>query len=186
MDFEIKSQVTELKAVQEGKNFYIEGLASKFNIKDSYNDIVLAGAFLKTLVNDFKRIRFCWQHEMDDVIGKIIEAKEIATGLFFRAKVSNTTLGKDVIILVQDEAINEISFQYKVKDYYIENDIRYITEVELIEISIVTRAANPQATITSTEIKSEKKEIKDYTNVELVALKKEVDTEYNKRIINLI
>lgn len=198
MDYEIK-RAQEVKAVREDSNLFIEGYASVFGVVDSYNDIVVKGAFTNTLINDAKRVKFCWQHNMDDVIGKIIEMREDDRGLWFRAKISNTSKGKDVAILVEDDALDEVSFAYRTKKYLMdeETDIRKLLEVELIEISLVTRAANPEAVITGTEKKSEEEKLAEavetiFSKVEnlsdddLVRLKVKIDNDYTKRILKLI
>ena len=46
---EFKSQYFEVKAVAEGKNMYVEGYAAIFGNEDSYNDIIVQGAFTKTI-----------------------------------------------------------------------------------------------------------------------------------------
>lgn len=198
MDYEIK-RAQEVKAVREDSNLFIEGYASVFGVVDSYNDIVVKGAFTNTLINDAKRVKFCWQHNMDDVIGKIIEMREDDRGLWFKAKISNTSKGKDVAILVEDNALDEVSFAYRTKKYLMdeETDIRKLLEVELIEISLVTRAANPEAVITGTEKKSEEEKLAEavetiFSKVEnisdddLVRLKVKIDNDYTKRILKLI
>lgn len=198
MDYEIK-RAQEVKAVREDSNLFIEGYASVFGVVDSYNDIVVQGAFTNTLINDAKRVKFCWQHNMDDVIGKIIEMREDDRGLWFKAKISNTSKGKDVAILVEDNALDEVSFAYRTKKYLMdeETDIRKLLEVELIEISLVTRAANPEAVITGTEKKSEEEKLAEavetiFSKVEnlsdddLVRLKVKIDNDYTKRILKLI
>jgi len=198
MDYEIK-RAQEVKAVREDSNLFIEGYASVFGVVDSYNDIVVQGAFTNTLMNDAKRVKFCWQHNMDDVIGKIIEMREDDRGLWFKAKISNTSKGKDVAILVEDNALDEVSFAYRTKKYLMdeETDIRKLLEVELIEISLVTRAANPQAVITGTEKKSEEEKLAEAVEIifskvenlsddDLVRLKVKIDNDYTKRILKLI
>ena len=191
MDLEYKSGNFEVK--KEGENLYIEGYAATFGVKDSYNDIINLGAFSTTLTTDRKRIRLCYQHDLDKVIGKIIDIKEDNVGLWFKAKVSNTGLGKDVSILVEDEAINEMSIGYrtKVSTWDDVNEIRYLVEVELAEISIVTRAANKEAVITSTEKKDDSFEVKDIdfekiSNERLQDLKKSIDKEFYKRILKRV
>lgn len=188
MEREFKNLNIELKSVQEGKNLFIEGYAAVFGNLDSYRDIIQLGAFAKTITgSNGKRIRFCYQHDFDKVIGKIVELREDTNGLYFKAKISNTTLGKDVAELVMDEALNEISIGYRtmLSEYNEVTDERKLMEVELYEISIVTRAANEEATIQSTEVKSEKK-ADELTDDELIQKKKEIDTEINKRILNKI
>lgn len=189
---EIKLEALELKAVEEGKNLYIEGYASVFGVVDTYNDIIVKGAFLNTIQGkNFKRIKFCYQHEFTEVIGKIVELREDEVGLWFKAKLSNTTKGKDVGVLVSDEAIGEISIGYRSVQYDVDNatGIRTLSEVELYEISLVSRAANSEALITSTEIKSEvekPKEVQDLTDDELLDKKKELEQEIQNRILNKV
>jgi len=74
MIMEFKSQYFEVKAVAEGKNMYVEGYAAIFGNEDSYNDIIVQGAFTKTIQGrEGKRIKLCLQHDLDDVVGKIEE-----------------------------------------------------------------------------------------------------------------
>lgn len=186
-ELEYKSGSFEVK--REDGNLYIEGYAATFGVKDSYNDIINVGAFANTLAIDRKRIRLCYQHDMDKVLGKIIDIKEDATGLWFKAKISNTGLGKDVSILIEDEAVNEMSIGYrtKVSTWDDVNEVRYLVEVELAEISVVTRAANKEAVITSTEVKSEDMakslKVSELTNSGLQELKQNIDKEYYSRIL---
>ena len=186
----------EVKAIEQGKNLFIEGYASVFGVLDSYEDIVEKGAFTNTIQGkNFKRIAFCYQHEFSTVIGKIIELKEDEVGLWFKAKISNTNLGRDLVELISDGAISEISIGYrtKVSEMNTDTNVRMIKEVELYEISLVTRAANSEAFITQTEVKNEplndkpsEKPIEDYTNDELLSKRQDIEKEISKRIINLV
>lgn len=186
----------EVKAIEQGKNLFIEGYASVFGVLDSYEDIVEKGAFTNTIQGkNFKRIAFCYQHEFSTVIGKIIELREDEVGLWFKAKISNTNLGRDLVELISDGAISEISIGYrtKVSEMNTDTNVRMIKEVELYEISLVTRAANSEAFITQTEVKNEplndkpsEKPIEDYTNDELLSKRQDIEKEISKRIINLV
>lgn len=182
-NFEKKSIAYECKFVQDGQNLYIEGYASVFGNIDSYNDIVIKGAF-----NPDRRVKLCYQHDFDRVIGKIEELREDERGLWFRAKISNTTLGKDVAILILDEAIDEISIGYRVLDWSDKDGIRILEKLYLYEISIVTRAANEQTTITSSEKKEEedKEDISTLTDEQLVEKQQEINNEIIKRTFEKI
>lgn len=189
MDLEQKSQILEFKAVEEKGNLYIEAYALTFNVEDAYKDIILPGASIKTISGaSGKRIKFCLQHDIEDVIGKIEELKEDGTGLWMRAKISNTTKGKDTAILINDGAINELSIGFRtiLSEINETTGIRYLKEIELYEVSLVTRAANPNAKIVSTEVKSEQRDVKDLSDTELLELKSKVQKEYTKRIFKLI
>lgn len=160
---EIKSFTNEGMSVKsEGSNLYIEGYGAVYGNVDSYKDIVQAGAFDAFLASeDAKRVKFCYCHSMREVIGKVEEMKSDEKGLWFRVKISNTTLGRDVATLIEDEALTEFSIGYKTEDsIYKDDGVRLLTKLKLYEISVVSRAANPKATLTSTERKEEQPEKK--------------------------
>lgn len=183
-DMEYKSNIREIKAIQEGKNLFIEGYAAVFGNKDSYGDIIVPGAFAETISGaNGKRIKLCYQHDFDDIIGKIIELREDEKGLFMKAKISNTTMGKDIAELIQDGAIDEFSIGYSAVSWEITEEARLLKEVKLYEISLVGRAANVEAVLTSTEVKKEK-EIVELTDEEIMQKKAELEKEIERRIFN--
>ena len=151
---------SEVKVERQDTNLYIEGYGAYFGNVDSYGDIIRAGAFAPFLASeDAKRVKLCWQHNFDDVIGVIEEMREDERGLWFKAKISNTTLGKDAATLIEDGALNEFSIGYGVKAAEYPTDqpgvSRVLTDVYLYEISLVSRAANPKATLEDAERKGE-------------------------------
>ncbi|NCB02521.1 MAG: HK97 family phage prohead protease [Spirochaetia bacterium] len=183
---EFKRQEIEIKAIQEGKNLFVEGYAAIFGNVDSYGDVIIPGACRVTISGaEGKRIKLCYQHNIGNVVGKIIELKEDDRGLWFKAKISNTTLGKDLVELINDEAINELSIGYNATEWDInaEQGVRYLREIKLYEISFVSRAANNEATITTTEVKQER-EANEMTDEELLAKKAEIEREIESRIFN--
>lgn len=192
--------IESIEVKQEETHLYVEGYAAIYGNIDSYNDIVQRGAFDNYLnTPDVKRCKFCFNHNINEVIGVIEDIKADEKGLWFRAKVSNTTLGRDVAELIADKALSEFSIGYKtVKSNYKDDGVRVLTELYLYEISVVSRAANPQAVVTETERKDEDMEDKelslqemDYTQLkaeleEIESRKAEVLAEIDARIINAI
>src|SRR3990172_12417972 len=63
----------------------VEGYANVFGVKDLVGDIVHPGAFAKTLVERGGEIKFLWQHDVAEPIGRMLEMHEDAHGLFFKA-----------------------------------------------------------------------------------------------------
>ena len=152
---------TEVKVEKTDTNLYIEGYGAYFGNVDSYGDVINAGAFKSFLASeDAQRVKLCWQHNFDDVLGVIEEMSEDERGLRFRAKISNTTLGRDAATLIEDGALNEFSIGYGVKAAEYPDDRasgidRIITDIYLYEISLVSRAANPKATLEGAERKDD-------------------------------
>ena len=144
----------ELESADESTGEF-SGYAAVFGNRDSGNDIIEKGAFAKTIVEDFHRIKIlalhndCWLP-----VGKPIELREDDRGLFIRGKISDTSMGRDIRTLLKDGVLSELSIGYDAIDfdYDSKTDTRHLRRIKLWEVSIVTWAMNEQARID--EVKS--------------------------------
>ncbi len=144
----------ELESADESTGEF-SGYAAVFGNRDSGNDIIERGAFAKTIVEDFHRIKILALHNDSWLpVGKPIELREDDRGLFIRGKISDTTLGRDIRTLLKDGVLSELSIGYDAIefDYDSKQDTRHLREIKLWEVSIVTWAMNDQARIE--EVKS--------------------------------
>lgn len=166
-----------LSIKSEGSNLYLEGYAAVYGNVDSCKDIIQAGAFDMFLASEgAKRVKFCYSHSMSQVIGVVEQMKSDEKGLWFRAKLSNTTLGKDVAVLIEDGALSEFSIGYKTENsFYKDDGVRVLTQLSLYEISVVSRAANPKAVLTETERKKEQEVKPDIKEMSYAQLKSELE-----------
>ena len=162
-DVEVKSAVMERKSIDfEIKNaqedddyFYFEGHASTFNDVDQAGDVMVKGSFKRTL-KDFSPTgtqnerAVLWQHDMGNVIGKAT-LKEDDTGLHFMAKLpkEDSFVSGRVIPQLKNGSISTMSFGFRTLEKHYKEQKRYITDVELFEISVVTIPCNMNAKITS-------------------------------------
>lgn len=129
------------------KNSVVKGYGSYFDNKDSDNDIIRRGAYQKTIQENGHRVKYLYQHNMMQPIGKMKELYEDDKGLVFVAEVPKTSLGKDVIELMKAGVITENSVGILPINKEDKGEYREIQEVKLFEISAVTLAANDQAKI---------------------------------------
>lgn len=129
----------------------VMGYASAFNNRDHDGDIVRPGAFKRTIAargpEGANKIKFLYQHWTDKILGKPSVLKEDEKGLYFEAPISQTTWGKDALVLYADGVIDEHSIGYKViksdpQDE--ENSTRELVELHLYEFSAVTFGANEE------------------------------------------
>jgi len=134
----------------------VEGYAAAFGNVDQGGDIIHPGAFTKTLVERGNKVRFLWQHDMHEPIGRPIEMHEDPSGLFIKAIVSATVRGRDALALMRDGAISGLSIGYDAipggTDYTKSEDgtpIRNLREVRLWEFSLCTFPMNEQAGVTA-------------------------------------
>jgi len=129
------------------KNGIVKGYGSYFDNKDSDQDIIRKGAYLKTIQENGDRVKYLYQHDMMQPIGKMKELFEDKKGLVFVAEIPKTQLGNDVMELMKAGVIteNSVGIMPIVKEN--KGDYRELREVKLYEISAVTLAANDQAKI---------------------------------------
>jgi HK97 family phage prohead protease len=150
---EVKNCPFSLKAVDTASGIF-SGYASVFDVIDSGKDVVLKGAFTKSLNRDMNRIKILWQHDNREPIGIPLEIREDSRGLFIRAKLSKTQRGLDALILMRDNVVNELSIGYDTVQHSYKGAVRQLKEVKLWEVSPVTWAMNSQALITAVKNKS--------------------------------
>jgi len=157
---EYKAVSFELERVDESTGEF-SGYASIFGNVDQGGDIVEKGAFAKTIVEDFDRIKIFFQHDDSELpIGRPLELREDDKGLYIRGKISSTQKGRDIQTLMKDGVLNELSIGYDAVLYDIDEatQVRHLKQVKLWEVSIVTWAMNDQATIE--DVKSLAEELK--------------------------
>lgn len=161
MELERKTVKFEVKEIDEEEGTFT-GYAATFSDKpDSYGDIIDKGAFKKTLKEGQKRIKILWNHWVLEPIGKPIEMAEDDHGLLVKGKL---TLGvqraKEVLALMKDGVITEMSIGYDtIKQQWVEG-IRHLQEIRLWDVSPVTFAANPEAVVVTVK----ELELKPYPN----------------------
>lgn len=146
---ELKTIDFELEDIDAEKGIF-SGYGAVFSNVDSGGDIIEPGAFTKTIAEGVGRVKILSGHNESLLpIGIPLELREDAKGLFIKAKISDTTLGKDVKTLIQDGVLCELSIGYDPVTFEYDADgIRHLKEVKLWEISVVTWAMNEEAVIT--------------------------------------
>lgn len=163
--FRIKSNF-EIKDADE-KQGIVTGYASVFGNEDSDKEIVVQGAFTKTIAergpeSGKPRIKHLWQHDSWQPIGIPKVLKEDEHGLYFETSFGKDTFSQDKLQQHIDGIITELSIGYNVtrsediKDDAGEFISRKLVELKLWEYSSVTWGAN-----SLTEIISAKSETKD-------------------------
>ena len=146
MDY--KSFDIEIKAIDEEGKF--SGYASTFGNVDLVGDIVQKGAFVKTLQKGADKILMLWQHKSDEIVGEFTTLVEDEKGLFFEGQLflKNIQRSTEAHFLMLKRLIKAVSIGYRIEEKSFDNNNnRLLKQVDLIEISLVTYPANPEATI---------------------------------------
>ncbi len=135
------------KPDDDGK-FHIRGWGST-NDLDLDDEIIEPQAFATSLASFLKRGTMLWMHDwFSKPVGKWLAAEIREGGLYMTDGIlADTQDGMDIKELIGIDAINTLSVGFRVKsdEYDYEKNIRTITDLELLEVSIVTIPANPNA-----------------------------------------
>jgi uncharacterized protein len=119
----------------------VEGYFSVFGVVDSDGDMIMPGAYTKTLKENGSRIKHLWQHDPRYPLARP-ELKEDGYGLKFRSVISDTTFGRDAIKLYEDGVIDEHSVGFQTIKQQKRDQHNEMTELRLWEGSSVTWGAN--------------------------------------------
>ncbi len=145
MSMERKSFTFEVKVDTATRR--VTGYGAIFGNKDSYNDIIMPGAFAKSIGK--RQVKMLYQHDCDDLLGFWDVVREDAKGLYVEGTIAKTSLGNDVYELATMGALNSMSIGYNVDlCEYDGGGTRLLKEIDLWEVSLVTFPANELATVT--------------------------------------
>ena len=154
--FEIKA------ATDDGR---IEGYGAVFDNVDLGMDVIEKGAFADSLKSrNGKPLPMLWQHNHADPIGVWDGLSEDSKGLHVKGRISDTVLGRDARTLVKDGAVSGLSIGFYPLDYKYEEDVRVLSKLDVVEVSMATFPMNPAAQITA---------MKNLSNREFVQLARE-------------
>lgn len=134
-----------------------EGYGSVFDVVDSYGEVVKEGAFQDSLAEHKKAGTFpalLWQHNPSEPMGVYTEMFEDSRGLFVKGKLAlETQRGREAHALLTAGALNGLSIGFYPKrwEYEEESGTRFLTEIDLWEVSVVTFPANSDARISGTK-----------------------------------
>ena len=150
MDFERK-QFSATVTGTEDKKGIVEAIVSVFGNTDVANEVVLPGAFEKSLLTRLPK--GVWAHDWHTPVAKTLEAREVRAGekskiggLYIKGQFNlETQRGREAFSDIDFGIIDEFSIGYRVVKDSLNTDtgIRELIEVELFEWSPVLIGMNP-------------------------------------------
>lgn len=149
----------EIKTLDTAGEGTFEGYGSVFHVKDSYGDVVMPGAFKRTLAEAVSKGRtpaMLWQHDYDRPIGVWEAMSEDSNGLLVRGRIATQTRdGRDAYELLKMGALSGLSIGYRTKRSVWDepSKTRQLVDVDLYEVSPVVFPANDAARVSA--VKSE-------------------------------
>jgi hypothetical protein len=129
------------------------GYAAVFDRPDRGGDVVRAGAFARSLKRGGGGVPLLWQHDAGRPIGRIEYLREDKRGLRVIARLSGGRAGQEAAALLKEGSVGGLSFGYRVRTASGEAP-RELTDLDLIEVSLVTTPMQPRARVHAVEAKA--------------------------------
>lgn len=121
---------------------YFSGYASIFGEPDQGGDVVMPGAFQRSLAKKGRTdVRLLFQHDPKEPIGRVLRIEEDAVGLRIEGQLfPDVPRAKALISLICGHALNGLSIGFRTEKAKKNSRTghRHLLEVDLWEISIVT------------------------------------------------
>jgi HK97 family phage prohead protease len=160
MTMKTKDFALKLKAT-DGAPGEIEGYASVFNVRDSYNEVVVPGAFADSLARHQREGSYplmLWQHDTYEPIGVWDELSDDGKGLYAKGRLlieQSVPEADKAYALLKAGALRGMSIGYREVDVEPPDNggPRKLVKLDLLECSIVSFPANRRAGIEA--VKSE-------------------------------
>ncbi len=139
----------DCKSVDAQGTFF--GYASLFGQADLSNDVVMRGAFRKSLCErGAAGIKLLFQHDPCEPIGVWEELREDVKGLFARGRLmQEVARAREVLSLMRAGALDGLSIGFRTRKGHTEpkSGVRKLFDIDLWEISVVTFPMHPRARV---------------------------------------
>ena len=158
----ITSNEFELRADPQGNGMSFTGYAAVFNSPSEplpFIERIMPGAFSKSLKSK-NNVRMYMNHDSSMLLAttraKTLRLSEDSKGLFVDASLPDTTIGRDLSVLMQRGDVNSMSFGFTVPSggdmWSDDGKSRELRQIKLYEVSVVT--GFPAYTATTAAVRS--------------------------------
>ena len=149
----MERRVLESAVGSKGRTLY--GYAARFNEPTDlggFSEIIRPGAFKRSLASgEAQKIRAIYEHDGRSLLGRLgagtLRLKEDAEGLAFEIDLPDTSLGRDLPVLVERGDVAGCSFGFIAQGEQWEGETRHLTDVDLFEITITATPAYDTTTV---------------------------------------
>lgn len=169
----VRDFALSVKAEKVAPDGTFEGYGSVFGVEDSYGEIVAPGAFtesLTELAGKGRVVPVLWQHRSDQPIGTYADIHEDDYGLFVKGSLLIDAVGQaaEAHALLKAGAVSGLSIGYWVRQstYDEKTKVRTLTQLDLVEVSLVTFPACDDARVEAVKFKLAHGELPDIREFE--------------------
>lgn len=124
------------------------GYVALFDRVDRGGDLIRRGAFARAVAAGAGGLPLLWQHQPGRPIGRIESLAEDARGLRVIGRLTpEAAHAAEAAALLRDGAVGGLSFGYRVRARQARPGGRLLTDLDLVEVSLVTFPMQPGARV---------------------------------------
>ena len=153
------------KGANNVETLVIEGFANTVD-RDRMGDVIMPEAFKAVIERFQKNPILLYMHNWERPVGRVTDIDIRENGLFVRAIISNASDVEDIRTKIKEGILRTFSIGYDELESEYKDDTKYVTAIDLYEISIVTVPANFNAVFEVSEKANEGGEVSEKTNHE--------------------
>lgn len=132
----------------EGGGTIVEGYAALFGVEDQMRDIVRAGAFAASLSRRKEPLPMLVEHEPRWLAGYWTQTREDGRGLWLMGEIRDDLPGAARARRMLARGVDGLSIGFVPIAQHRHGQVRTLSEIDLLEVSLVTHPMQPQARLT--------------------------------------
>jgi HK97 family phage prohead protease len=119
----IRDYVADIEIRSDGTGRTVHGILVPYNtvarVSDggpAYEEMFAPGAFSRDILarnGDFRGVKFLYQHQHDEPIGRAVELRDDTAGLFGAFRVAKTSKGDEVLELLREGVLDSFSIGFR-------------------------------------------------------------------------
>lgn len=119
----IRDFVADIEIRSDGTGRTVHGILVPYNtparVSDggpAYEEMFVPGAFARDIEarnGDYRGVKFLYQHQHDEPIGRAVELRDDASGLFGAFRVAKTSKGDEVLELLREGVLDSFSIGFR-------------------------------------------------------------------------
>ena len=119
----IRDFVADIEIRSDGTGRTVHGILVPYNtlarVSDggpAYEEMFAPGAFARDIEarnGDYRGVKFLYQHQHDEPIGRAVELRDDAAGLFGALRVAKTSKGDEVLELLREGVLDSFSIGFR-------------------------------------------------------------------------
>lgn len=146
----LETKFAPITVSENSSNGTIEGYAAIFGEPDRGGDVIAPGAFTNSFADRATSVKLLWQHDPAQPIGIWDNITQDARGLRVEGRLlTDIQRGAEAAALLTAGALDGLSIGYRAVKSDRRGSYRYLTEIDLWEISLVTFPMNAKARLQS-------------------------------------